>query len=157
LWPPGLLVAGGAGAYLITVHGVPKLWAKPGSKETAVGVFFALGVSLVAWPMVRTWVDVLAIVQFCVLCWMNCSAIEDWENGHHARASVLWGAASVAVAAVLLLRERPVIACAETASALGLVALDRIGRRASPEAMRVLADVMLLSPLLFLHLAGRTG
>jgi len=155
LWSQGMLLTTGVGAYLGAVHGAPNWWRRNGSKEAAVGVVFALGVSLAVWPMVHTWVDILAIAQFCVLCWINCTAIEDWEHGSTARGAAIGGAAWVAIVAVLLLREhRPVIACAETASALGLVALDRCSTRLSPEALRVLADVMLLSPILFLHVAG---
>jgi len=133
------------------------LWRR-GSKEAAVGVVFALGVSLAAWPMVQTPFDVLAIALFCLLCWMNCVAIDDWERGARATGFVIAGAAIVALTAVALLREhRPVIACAETASALGLVILDRYNRRLAPEAMRVLADVMLLSPILLLHVAGKVA
>ncbi len=155
LWSRGLWVSAGAGVYLCAVHGVPQWWRRSGPKEAAVGVVFALGVSLAAWPMVQTWIDVLAIVQFCLLCWMNCAAIEDWERGAKARGAVIAGAGAVALIAVVVLREhRPVIACAETASALGLVVLDRYAARMSRDAARVLADVVLLSPILFLRVAG---
>ena len=155
LWSRGMLLACGSVVYLGTVHGAPAWWRRPDSKEAEVGVVFALGVSLAAWPMVQTWTDILAIAQFCVLCWMNCVAIEDWESGSRARGLVIAGAAWVALVSVLLLREhRPVIACAETVSAFGLVALDRYSRRLSPEAMRVWADLVLLSPIFFLHVAG---
>jgi hypothetical protein len=155
VWSRGLLVAGGTGIYLCAVHGAPSLWRRPGSKEAAVGIVFALGVSLASWPMVQTWIDILAIAQFCLLCWINCAAIEDWEHGTQARASVIAGAGSVALIAAIVLRtDRPVIACAEAASALGIVVLDRWTARISPDAARVLADVALLSPILFLHVAG---
>jgi hypothetical protein len=155
MWSRGLLVASGSAVYLLAVHGAPRIWRRPGAKEAAVGVVFALGVSLAAWPMVQTWSDIVAIALFCLLCWINCTAIEDWEHGLRARTSVIAGAALVALVAVIALRDhRPVIACAETASALGLVALDRWTARLSPDAARVLADVALLSPILFLNVAG---
>ena len=158
LWWRGILLSCGVLLYLGTVHGAPALWRRRGSKEAAVGILFALGVSLAAWPMVQTWIDLLAIGQFCVLCWLNCVAIEDWESGARARGAVIAGSVWVALIAVLLLSEhRPVIACAETASALGLVALDRYSGRISAEAVRVLADAMLLSPILFLYWAGRAA
>jgi len=57
----------------------------------------------------------------------------------------------VAVIAAFFLREhRPILGGAETAGALGLVLLDRLQRRCSPEALRVLADVVLLTPVVFL-------
>lgn len=155
LWSSGIAIAGLVGVYLATVHCLPRL-LRSGAKEAAVGIMFAAGVSLVSWPMVRTQADFLAIGLFCVLCWMNCVGIEDWESGRRVRGSVIFAAASVALVAALLLREqRPVLACAETASALGLVVLDRISQRISPEAVRVLADAVLLTPMLFLGVAGK--
>ena len=155
LWTPGLTMTAVALLYLLAVHLIPKLWGS-GVKEAAVGVVFAAGVSVVAWPMVRSTADLLAIALFCLLCWMNCAGIEDWERGSHARSSVVCVAGIVALLAVFLLPERrPVLACAETASALGLVMLDRLSGRISREAMRVLADVMLLTPVLFLNVAGK--
>jgi hypothetical protein len=56
------------------------------------------------------------------------------------------------VAGVLLWMHRPVLGGAEMASAFAFVALDRSGRRLSPDALRVLADVALLSPVAFLPL-----
>jgi hypothetical protein len=53
-------------------------------------------------------------------------------------------------AAFLLPAQRPILGGAETAGALGLVLLDRLQRRCSPEALRVLADVVLLTPIVFL-------
>jgi hypothetical protein len=154
LWLRGAVVASGVGVYLAGVHGAPVKW-RAGAKEAAVGVVFALGTSLAAWPVVAGWADVLAIALFSVLCWMNCAAIEDWEAGRRARDGVWIAAAAVALISVALLPERrPVLACAETASALGLVLLDECGARLSRAALRVLADVALLSPLLFLRVAG---
>jgi hypothetical protein len=61
----------------------------------------------------------------------------------------------VGIAAVLFLSQhRPVIGGAETASAVAFVGLDRARRRLSADALRVLADVALLSPIFFLPLAG---
>jgi hypothetical protein len=100
---------------------------------------------------VRTSSDVMAILLFSLLCWMNCVAIDDWESGRELRPSVIAAAGLVAVVAVCLLRyHRPILGAAETAGALGLVLLDRSRGRYSPEALRVLADVVLLTPIVFL-------
>jgi hypothetical protein len=100
---------------------------------------------------VQTTGDVLAILLFSCLCWMNCTAIDDWEQRHELRPSIIAAAGLVAVIAVCQLKEhRPILGAAETAGALGLVLLDRLQRRYSPEALRVLADVVLLTPILFL-------
>lgn len=156
LWMQGLAITTGAGIYLAAVHGLPRIW-RAGLKEAAVGIVFALGVSLAAWPMVRTGADVLAVVLFCGLCWINCVGIEDWEQASKLRASAIYAAAGVAMMALVLARHRPVLACAETASALGLILIDRYCRRISADAIRVLADAVLLTPLLFLNIAGKVS
>jgi hypothetical protein len=151
LFVEGVTVALGTGLYLAAVHLSPRLFRRAGSKESAVAVLFGLGASLAAWPGVRTASDVLAILLFSVLCWMNCAAIDDWERGHALRPSVIAAAGVVALIAACLLRnQRPILGAAETAGALGLVVLDRLQHRCSPQALRVLADVVLLTPIVFL-------
>lgn len=149
--------------YFVIVHGLgrraPALW----SKEASVGLVFALGASLAAWTNVRTVADGAAIALFFVLCWINCAAIQKWESEDFGRAyvrrirvrpsAVSFSAAGVALAAaVLLCLDRPVLGGAEMASAFAFVWLERARRRLSPEALRVLADVALLSPMVFLPL-----
>ena len=147
----GAVVALCTGLYLAAVHLTPGLLRRAGSKESAVAVLFGLGASLAAWPGVQTSSDVLAIVLFSILCWMNCAAIEDFEHGRELRPSVIAAAGLVAmIAACLLQNHRPILGGAETAGALGLVVLDRLRGRYSADAMRVLADVVLLTPVVFL-------
>jgi hypothetical protein len=123
------------------------------TKEAAVAVLFALGATLSAWRNVRTAADVESIVLFSCLCWINCVAIEHWESD--SRWPVAIAAGAVALAAVLLLfAQRPVIGGAVAASALCFVLLDCARRRFSKDALRVLADVALLSPLFLLPVAG---
>ena len=151
----GTLLASCAVLYLAAVQLVPEHWKAAGRKEAAVAVLFGLGASLAAWPEVETVYDIGSILLFSCLCWANCAAIEDWEHGREARTQVMVAAAIVAVTAAILLREyRPVLGSAETAGALGLVALDRFRGRLSPSALRVLADAVLLTPILFLRAAG---
>jgi hypothetical protein len=151
----GVALATAVTLYFFAVHRLRWTWPK----ELAVGILFALGASLAAWGMVRSAVDAAAIVLFSGLCWINCVAIERWEKENRERgAAVEWpvGAAAlcVAVLAVLVCAHRPVLSAAEAASALAFVALDRGRHRFSRDALRVLADVALLSPLLFLPIAG---
>ena len=151
LFAEGVAVASCAVVYLAAVHLAPGLLRRAGSKESAVAVLFGLGASLAAWPGVQTMSDVLAIMLFSTLCWMNCAAIEDFEHGHELRPSVIAAAGLVALAAACLLKDhRPILGAAETAGALGLVLLDRSRGRYSAQALRVLADVVLLTPLVFL-------
>ena len=126
------------------------------TKEAAVAVLFAVGATLSAWPNVRTAVDLVPIVLFSCLCWINCVAIEHWESAGEPRWPIAGSAGCVAIAAVLLLlfSSRPVLGGAVTASAVSFMLLDCARRRFSRDALRVLADVALLSPLFLLPIAG---
>ena len=158
LFAEGVAVASATALYLAAVHLTPGLLRRANSKESAVAVLFGLGASLAAWPGVQTPGDVLAILLFSCLCWMNCAAIEDWEHGRELRPSIVAAAGLVALTAACVLHDhRPILGAAETAGALGLVVLDRLQRRYSAQALRVLADVVLLTPILFLPLAGLFG
>jgi hypothetical protein len=151
----GAMLISGVAIYLCAVHAIPGALRRPGSKEAIVALLFGLGTTLAAWQSVSTSSDVLAIVLFAVLCWVNCTVIEDWEGGRPARKGASFASGAIALIAVLLLREhRPVLGCAETASAMGLMLVDRMRGRLSTDALRVLADAMLATPLLFLPVAG---
>jgi hypothetical protein len=156
----GCLLLAAVVVYLIVIHGFKtrlcRLWSPPFAKEASVGFLFALGASLAAWTNVRTAIDAASIALFFILCWINCAAIQKWESATaNIDWPVGWAATGVAFFAVALLwMHRPVLGGAELASAFAFVALDRAGRRFSPDTLRVLADVALLSPVVFLPLAG---
>ena len=151
----GALLLAGVAVYLVGVHAVPLTLSRAGSKEAAVAALFGIGTVLAAWPQLSTASDVLSIALFAVLCWINCTSIEDWEDRRPARGGAYFAAAAIAVVAAVCLREhRPVLGSAETASAVGLIVLDRVRGRLSPDALRVLADAALASPVLFLPWAG---
>src|SRR5689334_15643607 len=151
LFVRGAVVGSCAGLYLAVVHLAPGFVLRTKAKESAVAVLFGLGASLAAWPRIQTWADVLTILLFSCLCWMNCTAIEDWERGDGLRPSVILAAAFVALLAACFLRDvRPILGCAETSATLGLVLLDRMRRRCSLPALRVLADAALLTPIVLL-------
>ena len=127
-------------------------------KEFVVALLFTLGASLTAWRQMRSPTDFAIVVLFGALCWINCAAIEQWEG----RGLDSWPVreASIAVgliALVFLYDRRPIVSGAETASAFAFVLLDRARRRLSSDALRVLADVALLTPLFFLPIAGIRG
>jgi hypothetical protein len=146
----GLALAGAVLLYFALLH----LGVFQRTKEAVVAVLFALGATLSAWPNVRTAADIEAIILFSCLCWINCVAIEHWEG--ESRWPIAAAAGFVALAAVMLLlfSSRPVLGGAVMASALAFVALDCARRRFSRDALRVLADVALLSPLFLLPVAG---
>lgn len=169
----GCILLAAVTVYLIVIHGfqrhVRRLWSPPFTKEASVGFLFALGASLAAWTNVHTAVDAASIALFFILCWINCAAIQKWESSPwqglgspetmvSSTPGVEWPVSSAAVgvavfAVALLWLHRPVLGGAEIASACAFVALDRMGRHFSPDTLRVLADVALLSPMVFLPLA----
>jgi hypothetical protein len=151
LFERGLVLLGAVGIYFALVHLTPvRKWPK----EAAVAILFALGASLAAWGHVRSAVDAATILLFSCLCWINCVAIEKWEH-RESRWPVGLAALCVAAAALLLLYpQRPVLGAAEAASGLAFVLLDQGRDRFSRDALRVLADVALLSPIFFLPIAG---
>jgi hypothetical protein len=144
----GMLAA--VGVYLCVVHALHSDAPRTGLKETAVALLFALGTSLTAWDFIHTWSDALTIVLFSALCWLNCVAIEQWEAGPDEWRVGRIAAFVALVGLVLLHRHRPILASAEAMSLLALTLLDRFHKRLSKDALRVLADAALLSPLLFL-------
>ncbi len=147
----GAVLAAAVGFYFVVVHQLHWKWPK----ELAVGILFALGASLAAWGKVRSAADAAAIALFSCLCWINCVAIEKWERRSVTEWPVGAAALFVAVAAAMLLSaHRPILSGAEAVSALAFVALDRGCEHFSRDALRVLADVALLSPLVFLPLAS---
>lgn len=151
----GLVLMAAVALYFAAVHLAPAALRRAWPKEAAVAILFALGASVAAWSQVRSAADIGAIILFSCLCWINCVAIEQWEH----KSTVEWpiGAAAMCVAAValvLMIEHRPVLSGAEAASAIGFVLLDRGRHRLSNDALRVLADVALMSPLFFLPIAG---
>jgi hypothetical protein len=162
----GLVLLAAVGLYFAAVHLAPAALRGVWPKEGAVAVLFALGASLAAWNRLRSAEDALSILLFCCLCWINCAAIEHWESSATLERSARgegsptgWpisvAAVCVGVAALVLLHQhRPVLSGAEGASALGFALLDRGRDRFTMDALRVLADVALLSPILFLPIAG---
>lgn len=149
LFVRGLFLLGAVAVYFLAVHAAPAWVRRYWPKEMMVGALFALGASVVAWNHLRSPADVLTVFLFSCLCWINCEAIEHWESGC-GRWPVSAAATCVAFSAAALLQQRPILGSAELASALALVVLDRGRPRLSGDALRVLADAALLSPLVFL-------
>jgi hypothetical protein len=152
--------------YFALVHGPSRRIGFP--REVVVGLVFASACAVPAWArMTEVPAGWLAIVPlFAALCWLNCAAIHVWERdafSGRARVSAsavgVAGIAALLAAALFFLRELAAfrLALAALASALLLLALDRDYQRRfnrhpesfSPLAFRILADITLLTPLLF--------
>jgi hypothetical protein len=162
-------------AYFCLVHlcrlGIERWFPK----EAAVGALFALAVAVPAWSRLQGHRAALipVVTLFALLCWLNCIAIEKWERPPGEKSSVLttglahattrWaqrhfffvssGIALLAAVACIRsdLSAAPVamtalyLAC--TISAALFLALDR--SRLSSVQLRIAADAILLTPLLF--------
>lgn len=147
--PSAYLVAGTTVAacvlgYLALVHVANA--ARPGAKESLVGILFAAGVGV---PLLASHPDPLAwlpaVAGFGLLCWLNCRLIDLWESettGPGEREPVL-GVGVVLCAAV----GRPDVGLALALSVALLLLLHVFRRRVGADAARALADLALLTPL----------
>ena len=160
----GLVLLALATGHFWLTHAWPgRGWAAFVPKEAVVGALFSLGS---AFFVARRAAHLAGgfwsgIVLFGTLCFLNCALITRWER--HAedlrepssllnafpRFSVRLGSACLLLAAVAMV-SRSVLAVPIALSALSLAALDRCKNRVSLDALRVLADVVLLTPVLLL-------
>jgi hypothetical protein len=165
--------------YFFLVH-------KPGSgskhwlpKELAVGAVFAAATAVPAWSRLDTGRAALfpAVVVFAAICWLNCVAIERWENlspngqlqspgahqstrwtaKHLSSAAMALAALSGLIATALMLglgsdnyRKTIAIYLATLTAALVLALADRSRDDFSRLHLRIAADLALLTPLIFL-------
>jgi hypothetical protein len=127
-------------------------------KEFVVALLFAAASALPAWDearrramgMPRHHPLLLLCPIFAALCWLNCVAIEDWEQ--HRRAwrihwlAVLTIAASSAALFELMNRPARWLAVAAILSAAIFLVLDR--SRLTAAGRRIAADLALLTPLI---------
>jgi hypothetical protein len=161
------LLFGVTAVYFLAAHGRRLRSRFP--RELVVGIVFACACAVPAWSQsTATHAELCWLVPlFAALCWLNCRAIHVWERPEPAthRFVVSVPALSLAVlaAAFMFVTANPGafrLAAAVAASAMLLFALDRDRRRAlqkqaadealSPLALRILADAVLLTPLLLL-------
>ena len=171
-WLPGAEFVAGLGllalalGYFWLIHGWPgRGWAAYLPKEAAVGGMFAAGsvffvVCRSSHLPANLW---LGSGLFAVVCFLNCALITKWER--HVRdlseqSSLLnsfpWLSARLETACVALAGAALLVASAThslfaipvASSALLLAALDRYEGRLCTDALRVLADMVLLVPLL---------
>jgi hypothetical protein len=157
---------------------LPPLLSRIFSKESMVAVLFTAAcvlpalsrafALLPAQPASSLWPLYAMAFFFTLLAWLNCHAIERWESsgettrvgprpGKLSRSGVfkqaillsLIGALLAAGLAAIHPRSAALI-LAGTASALLLALLDRCRSRLTPLALRVAADLVLLSPIALL-------
>jgi len=117
-------------------------------KPIATSILFTAGVFLVAWTGTanpeRTFG--LPAVAFCLLCQANLALISSWERGiSPSKAMTL----VVLLLAVCAFSGASKWYAAVALSGFGLLGLILLGKNLSNSTRRVMADAVLLSPLLF--------
>lgn len=169
-WRQGSFLAVAALAYLLAVHAGRRLpaalAARFHAKEFFVGLLFTAGCVLPSWGRAHAaegallWPVYCAAGYFALLGWLDCRAIERWESCSQRvpalTAALLLGGAGLLLAAALLpVQPRPaVLVFAGAAAALLLALLDSQRRRLTPLALRVAADLVLLTPAVLLPYGG---
>jgi len=117
-------------------------------KQASAALLFTAGVFLVAWTRTpRPW-QILGVpaVVFCALCLGNLVLLDRWDRGVTTARGWIWITA-LSVLCAWLGHSRWYAAAA--ASGFGLALLDFRGELFSENARRVLADAVLLTPLLW--------
>lgn len=140
----GAVVAAAAAGYFAAVHAIGR-GAGP-MKELLVGFVFAAGVGI---PLaaerpadVGDWLP--AVGGFAAVCWLNCRLIDRWEAG---RPAGVGPAVAAGVAAALAAWCPPPVRGSIWAAVALLAGLHVARTHLSHRALRVLADVALLTPL----------
>jgi hypothetical protein len=150
-------------AYFASVHN-PRRLPFPDlrlPKELLVGIIFTLACATPAWVRAPSHhFDLLfSNLIFIVLAWLNCHAIEAWESKPESRQPQISQFAATltvvtlitAAVAVALQHFRPAALLATAAlSATLLVLLDQRRHHLTPTALRAVADLVLLTPLILL-------
>lgn len=163
LW--GAVMLAGVGGYFL-VHHWERTRALAGAvKELMAGVVFAVGaVFFVAVQIPFSWAFALALLAWGGLCAMNCLAIACWDRardaamGQHSLARCwvgaggwlwLWAVAVMGLAAAAWILDARLGPLAG-ALLVGALALGEVARGGADDRRRVLADAVLLSPIIFL-------
>ena len=169
---PVLIVSGGALSgivvlYFCLIHTLPTSARQWCPKELAVGIVFAIGTCLAPWTRVAGSRQLIApACLFAALCCLNCVAIEAWEWRRYGRRFTsrphpitLWLARRltalltfIALIAALLFFAAGVhlLFAAIALSSVAFLWLEKQQHRVPADVLRVLADLPLLSPLLFI-------
>ncbi len=163
----GSILALAACAYLARVHAaeprhrirspLPRLV----SKELLAAMIFTAACALPAWNRAASHSLALisAIIFFAALAWLNCHAIDRWEDQSRApeksgiaMPACLLGLAGATMSLPLVSHHPRAAALllAGAVSALLIAVLDQLRGRMTPLAMRAAADLVLLTPLALL-------
>lgn len=166
----GLWMVAAVAVYFAIVHMASAPIRRLLPKEVVVGVLFSLGTCLATWSLAGRnesaalqMALITSTLLFAALCSLNCIAIEFWEwriNGATTidpltawlGARLPWIALGIAAISLVLLpfeAPRPVY-LAGLLSAATFIWLSARSDSLPPDALRLLADAALLSPVLLL-------
>ncbi len=143
----GAVVAIALASYLVSVHGIGTQVLRELPKTLLVGFLFAAGIAV---PLAADRLDIApswvpAVSAFAATCWLNCLLIAGWESREkgHALGHLAIGGLAIGLSA---LAPRPV-ALAVVAAVAILITLHFVRAWVTISALRVLADVAMLTPL----------
>jgi hypothetical protein len=160
--------------YLVLVHKPRFCGINWLPKEIAVGVVFAAATAVPAWSRLDSGRAALfpAVAIFAALCWLNCLAIERWENlsptgklqSFDAHTTTRWVAKHFGPVALFLVAISAALASASITSnpgtlavylavmtaSLCLTVIDLSREKLSSLHLRVAADAALLTPLVLI-------
>jgi len=168
----GLVMSSAVIFYFLAIHAGPMRAGRWFPKEMAAGAIFAVGAALPAWIHGAESRSVLLPETFLFggLCVLNCMAIECWEHNRGARRWEMrpywltrWADTRIAHIAIILFLcsawigifvshggRSADLAGASSISLLVIMAIEWQSNTLSRQALRVLADAALLTPLVFL-------
>ncbi|MEO8127476.1 MAG: hypothetical protein ABJF23_25775 [Bryobacteraceae bacterium] len=162
----GLAMLALVALYFAAVHLAPQFIRSFWPKEMVVALIFSVGTCIPVWTFApyALWAAPLAL--FAALCWINCAAIAYWETDA-LHPSTRWIGAHLgpislvlAAAATILALSTPAPASrlylSEALSAIAFMLLARFSSELSHDGLRVAADAVLCTPLLFLPFAAFT-
>ena len=171
-WRYATILLALTGGWFLSTHFRPGI-GRLLPKELSVGIIFAAGCLVQPLSFAPEGVDPIHMpvgaVLFAWLCFQNCASITVWESlptdANDPRSllngwsrAVRWiprlGLAHLAICAFVLALALPPafgqLVCALTLSSALLWALNHRARERRPQLSRALADIALLTPLIFL-------
>jgi len=157
----GLALFAVVALYFGAVHLAPEFTLFWWPKEMVVAIIFSVGTCIHAWTFAPYTLWAAPLLLFTALCWINCASIAYWETAALHPSTKWIGAhlgsisAALAVASFVLAQVTPFpasrsIYLSEGISALAFLLLARCSSRLSHNGLRVAADAVLCTPLLFL-------
>ncbi len=141
------------GVVVVCYLSIFALWRVGGAawKQPSAAIVFTAGVFLIGWMgSGQRQSLVIPAIAFALLCYRNMRLIERWpERAGSALRGVWWALAFAGLCSIWAIVSGSNWLHAVALSAVGLAAIDLFSGKLSRDARGVLADAVLLTPLLF--------